>query len=60
MVALVTLGVVHVFMVFAVDPWSLRAITSGGYDESKSPVARNARPLYWRRAPAPDHAGEAS
>ena len=47
-VALIVL--VHVVMVFAVDPWSLRAITTGGYDESKSPEARNARPFFWRRA----------
>jgi hypothetical protein len=32
-------------MVFAVDPYSLRSITTGGYDESKSPEARNARPF---------------
>lgn len=52
MLALVALSVVHVFMVFAVDPWSLRSMITGGYDESQSPVARNARPLSWRRAPA--------
>ncbi len=52
MVALVVLSVGHVFMVFAVDPYSLRAITTGGYDESKSPEARNARPLLWGHPPA--------
>lgn len=49
MVALVALSVIHVVMVFAVDPWSLRAIITGGYDESRSPEARNARPFFWRR-----------
>lgn len=50
MVTLVILSVTHVFMVFAVDPWSLRSMITGGYNESQSPVARNARPLFWRRA----------
>src|SRR5205823_7256895 len=36
MLALVVLSVSHVFMVFAVDPYSLRSITTGGYDETKS------------------------
>lgn len=45
MVALVALSVVHVFMVFAVDPQSLRSMITGTYDETKSPEARNARPL---------------
>jgi thiosulfate reductase cytochrome b subunit len=45
MAILVALSVGHVFMVFAVDPYSLRAITTGGYDEAKSPEARNARPF---------------
>ena len=45
MLALVALSVNHVFMVFAVDPYSLRAIVTGGYDPSKSPEARNARPF---------------
>jgi len=54
MLALVALTVGHVFMVFAVDPYSLRSMITGGYDESLSPEARNARPLYhllprWRR-----------
>jgi Ni/Fe-hydrogenase b-type cytochrome subunit len=49
MLALVALSAVHVFMVFAVDPYSLRAMTTGGYDEAKSPEARNARPLWWKR-----------
>ena len=37
MLALVALSFGHVFMVFAVDPYSLRAIITGGYDEAKSP-----------------------
>jgi Ni/Fe-hydrogenase b-type cytochrome subunit len=53
MVALVTLTLVHVFMVLAVDPYSLRSMITGRYDAAKSPLARNARPLRWRRAPAP-------
>ena len=52
MLVLVALSFGHVFMVFAVDPYSLRAITTGGYDESKSPEARNARPFVNLRAPA--------
>jgi thiosulfate reductase cytochrome b subunit len=46
MVAIVVLIVSHVFMVFAVDPYSLRSMTTGGYREDLSPEARNARPLY--------------
>ena len=45
MLALVVLAVGHVFMVFAVDPLSLRAMVTGRYDEARSPQARNARPL---------------
>ena len=48
MLALVVLAIGHVFMVFAVDPYSLRSIITGGYDESKSPERRNARPLWWK------------
>jgi Ni/Fe-hydrogenase b-type cytochrome subunit len=43
---LVMLSVVHVFMVIAVDPYSVRAMTTGGYKESWSPEARNARPFF--------------
>jgi len=50
MLALVVLTVVHVFMVFAVDPYSLRSMITGGYNESKSPEHRNARPLWWKKA----------
>jgi len=53
MVALVAVSVVHVFMVFAVDPYALRSMITGGYDETKSPEARNARPLWWKRPPRP-------
>ena len=53
MLALVALSVAHVFMVFAVDPYSLRSMITGGYDESKSPEARNARPFFWKRAGEP-------
>jgi thiosulfate reductase cytochrome b subunit len=50
MLALVVLTFGHVFMVFAVDPYALRAIITGGYDASKSPEARNARPFVNLRA----------
>jgi cytochrome b subunit of formate dehydrogenase len=54
MLSLVALSFGHVFMVFAVDPYSLRSIITGGYDESKSPERRNARPFVNLRArPAP-------
>ena len=46
MVLLVVLSVVHVFMVFAVDPYSMRSMVTGGYSEDLSPEARNARPFY--------------
>jgi Ni/Fe-hydrogenase b-type cytochrome subunit len=49
MLLLVVLSFGHIFMVFAVDPYSLRAITTGGYNASRSPEARNARPLFWSR-----------
>jgi thiosulfate reductase cytochrome b subunit len=59
MLLLVLLGAGHVFMVFAVDPYAIRSMTTGGYDERLSPEARNARPFYhllpkWGHAPAPD------
>jgi thiosulfate reductase cytochrome b subunit len=56
MIALVALSVVHVFMVFAVDPYSLRSMITGGYDESLSPERRNARPFWWRRATGEERA----
>jgi Ni/Fe-hydrogenase b-type cytochrome subunit len=45
MLALVGLSVVHVFMVFTVDPYSMRSMITGGYSERLSPEARNARPF---------------
>jgi Ni/Fe-hydrogenase b-type cytochrome subunit len=45
MLALVVMAAGHVFMVFAVDPASLRSIVTGSYDESRSPEAQNARPF---------------
>jgi thiosulfate reductase cytochrome b subunit len=53
MLALVVLSVGHVFMVFAVDPYSLRSMLTGGYNEARSPEARNARPFVHLRAPRP-------
>jgi Ni/Fe-hydrogenase b-type cytochrome subunit len=63
MVALVVFSVGHVFMVFAVDPYSLRAMTTGGYDPALSPESRNARPFHhllprWRRTADADVADE--
>ncbi len=54
MLALVALTAIHVFMVFTVDPYSLRAIITGGYDERRSPEQRNARPFWWKRAKPSD------
>jgi Ni/Fe-hydrogenase b-type cytochrome subunit len=57
MVALVLFTAVHVIMVIAVDPYSMRAMITGRYDENRSPEARNARPFRnLRRSsrPAPD------
>lgn len=45
MLALVVLGAAHVFMVLAVDPWSIPSMVTGRYDEGRSPPARNARPF---------------
>jgi thiosulfate reductase cytochrome b subunit len=56
MTAIVVLAVAHVFMVFAVDPYSLRGMITGGYSERLSPEERNARPLINlipRRPPRP-------
>jgi Ni/Fe-hydrogenase b-type cytochrome subunit len=55
MLAVVGLAVSHVFMVFAVDPYSIRSMVTGRYDDADSPEARNARPFLnlWRRRPAP-------
>jgi thiosulfate reductase cytochrome b subunit len=54
MAILVALSLGHVFMVFAVDPYSLRSMLTGWYDRRLSPEERNARPfLNWlpRRTP---------
>lgn len=45
MLLLVLLSVVHIFMVFAVDPYSLPSMITGGYREDLSPEERNARPF---------------
>lgn len=46
MLVLLLLVVVHVIMVLTVDPYALRAMTTGKYDEARwSPERRNARPL---------------
>jgi len=63
MVAIVALALGHVFMVLATDPYSLRSMITGKYDERLSPEARNARPFYhllprWaRRRPAGTRGG---
>lgn len=46
MLAIVILSVVHVFMVFAVDPYSIPAMITGNYNPMNSPERRNARPFY--------------
>jgi thiosulfate reductase cytochrome b subunit len=53
MTTLVAVSFVHVFMVFAVDPYSLRAMVTGRYNDAKSPERRNARPFINLRAPSP-------
>ena len=45
MALLLLLALVHVFMVFAVDPYSLRSMVTGWYNRARSPEARNARPF---------------
>jgi len=45
MLLLVALTIGHVFMVFAVDPYSIPSMITGNYDEDASPEARNARPF---------------
>ena len=57
MLLLVILSIAHVVMVVAVDPYSLRSMITGGYNESKSPEARNARPFFWRRPKRVDEPG---
>lgn len=46
MALLILLSIVHVFMVFAVDPYSLRSMLTGWYNRARSPERRNARPFY--------------
>ena len=55
MLGIVILSVVHVFMVFAVDPYSIPSMITGNYNPSHSPEARNARPFYhlFPRRPSP-------
>ena len=64
MALLVLLSFIHIFMVFTVDPYSLRAMITGGYNEKNSPEARNARPfinlLPRRRKLTDDASGEES
>ena len=56
MMLLTALIFMHVFMVFAVDPYGIRAMTTGGYDEDRfSPEARNARPFVHLLPAHPDH-----
>jgi thiosulfate reductase cytochrome b subunit len=45
MLLLVTLTVGHIFMVFAVDPYSIPSMITGKYRPEWSPEARNARPF---------------
>jgi len=46
MLIIVVLSVAHIFMVFAVDPYSIPSMITGNYDPKLSPEARNARPFY--------------
>ena len=58
MMLLTALIFMHIFMVFAVDPYGIRAMTTGGYDEDRfSPEARNARPFTHL---LPAHPGDAA
>lgn len=45
MLGLVTLGLIHVFMVVSVDPYSIPAMITGRYRADRSPERRNARPF---------------
>jgi thiosulfate reductase cytochrome b subunit len=45
MAAIVVLTVGHIFMVFTVDPYSIRSMITGRYRDDLSPEARNARPF---------------
>ena len=46
MVSIVALTIGHIFMVFTVDPYSIRSMITGRYREDLSPEARNARPFF--------------
>lgn len=46
MVSLVALSLIHIFVVFTVDPYSIRSIVTGKYNPDRSPEKRNARPFY--------------
>jgi Ni/Fe-hydrogenase b-type cytochrome subunit len=59
MLLLVVLAFGHIFMVFAVDPYSMVAMVTGGYKEEWSPEERNARPFV-HLLPAHEHAGGTS
>lgn len=45
MVVLLGLAAGHVFMVLSTDPFAIRSMITGWYDERFSPEARNARPF---------------
>ena len=45
MLLLVALSFGHIFMVFAVDPYSIPSMITGRYNDALSPEARNARPF---------------
>lgn len=45
MILIVALTVGHIFMVFTVDPYSIRSMITGKYRDEWSPEARNARPF---------------
>ena len=59
MVLLLLLAIVHVFMVFAVDPYALRSMTTGWYNRARSPELRNARPFYHLFGPGKSRAPSA-
>ena len=54
MIVLVGLVLGHVFMVFAVDPYSIPSMITGRYREDLSPEARNARPFVHLLPPSHD------
>ena len=59
MLLLVVLTFGHIFMVFAVDPYSMVSMVTGTYKERWSPEERNARPFV-HLLPAHEHAGVAT